>query len=101
MTDAGKNGAFNDPDADNAEQAEAGTQAQDVTADALEAATDLAEESVPGGPDDPTRPEGGRTPDLVDRMERMKRSGTIDMGAYAGEADMDDEEGALPPDDAN
>lgn len=32
------------------------------------------------------------TQDLVDHMRDMERSGRIDMGAYAGEENMDDEE---------
>jgi hypothetical protein len=33
------------------------------------------------------------TQDLVDHMRDMERSGRIDMGAYLGEDNMDDEEG--------
>jgi len=95
MTDESRKPLYNDPDADNSEQDEEGTQAQDVTEDALAAQTDLAEDSEPGGPVDPTRP-GVRAPDLVDEMNRMNRTGAIDMEAFAGEEDMDDEEGSVP-----
>lgn len=84
---------FNDPDAQNAEQAEAGTQAQDVADDARVAALDLAEESEPGGKANPAELISGDVPDLVDKMKEMRRSGRIDMDAFAGEEDMDDEVG--------
>jgi hypothetical protein len=84
---------FNDPDAQNAEQVEAGTQAQDVADDARVAALDLAEESEPGGKANPAQLIPSDMPDLVDKMKEMRRSGTIDMDAFAGEEDMDDEAG--------
>ena len=68
---------------DNSEQADAGTQAQDVAADAQARATDPAQII----PDD--------VPDLVERMNDMNRSGRIDMDAYAGEPQMDDEDDAF------
>ncbi|HEU4820417.1 MAG TPA: hypothetical protein VFS87_04595 [Qipengyuania sp.] len=37
-------------------------------------------------------PEGDSTQDLVDHMRDMERSGRIDMGAYRGEDNMDDNE---------
>lgn len=98
MTDESRKAPYNDPDADNSEQSEEGTQAQDVAADARTARIDRAGDSEPGGPVDPTR-SGARTPDLVDEMNRMARTGTIDMEAFAGEEDMDDEEGAVPPEE--
>ncbi len=83
---------FNDPDAQNSEQSEAGTQAQDVARDARDASSDSSEESVHGG-------HGGRgqilpddTPDLVDKMKEMVRSGRIDRDAFAGEDNMDEED---------
>ena len=36
--------------------------------------------------------EGDSTQDLVDHMRDMERSGRIDMGAYRGEDNMDDNE---------
>lgn len=84
---------FNDPDAQNAEQSEAGSQAQDVADDAVVSALDRAEESVHGGKTNPAQLIPDDTPDLVDKMNEMRRSGRIDMDAYAGEDDMDDEEG--------
>jgi hypothetical protein len=84
---------YNDPDAQNAEQVEAGTQAQDVADDARVVALDLAEESEPGGKTDPAQLIPGDMPDLVDKMKEMRRSGRIDTDAFAGEDEMDDEAG--------
>jgi hypothetical protein len=47
-------------------------------------------ERVSGDGDEP-----GSTPDLVDHMKQMVSSGRIDMGAYRGERNDDDEEGGL------
>ena len=84
---------FNDPDAQNAEQAESGTQAQDVAADARVAALDRAEESEHGGKANPAQIIPDDFADLVDKMNEMNRSGLIDMDAFEGEEDMDDETG--------
>lgn len=86
---------FNDPDAENAEQNEAGSQAQDVAADAANPSADLAEESEHGGRRDPARLIADDVEDLVDKQNAMLRSGRIDMDAFAGEEDMDD----TPPDE--
>ena len=45
--------------------------------------------------------EGDSTQDLVDHMRDMERSGRIDMGAYRGEDNMDDDDGKYgePSDD--
>jgi hypothetical protein len=83
-------GDFNDPDAQNAEQSEAGTQAQDVAADARVAANDLAEDSEHGGKTNPAQIIPDDVPDLVDKMVEMVRSGRIDSDAFAGEELMDD-----------
>lgn len=77
---------------ENKEQAEAGTQAQDVADDARARSTDLAEESEHGGRTNPAQIIPDDVPDLVDKMNEMDRSGRIDMDAYAGEPQMDDEE---------
>lgn len=83
------------PDRDydeNSEQAEAGTQAQDVADDARARSTDLSQDSVHGGRTNPAQIIPDDTPDLVDKMTEMDRSGRIDMDAYAGEPQMDDED---------
>ncbi|HAF42066.1 MAG TPA: hypothetical protein DCG90_09935 [Sphingobium sp.] len=79
-----------EPD-ENGEQAEAGTQAQDVADDARARSTDLAEDSERGGRSNPAQITPDDTEDLVEKMEAMTRSGRIDMDAYAGEPQMDDE----------
>lgn len=87
-----------DPDRENAEQDESGTQAQDVAEDAL-ARPFRPRESVEtehGGYGNPARIIPEDTPDLVDRMHEMDRSGRIDMDAFAGEESMDDEDGSVP-----
>lgn len=86
------------PDADfdeNSEQADAGTQAQDVADDARRAGHDLSEDSVHGGRTNPAQIIPDDVPDLVDKMNEMNSSGRIDFGAYAGEPMMDDEEDGM------
>lgn len=88
------------PDTDidaNAEQADAGTQAQDVAQDARNRAGDMAEDSERGGTPNPAQIIPDDTPDLVERMNDMDRSGRIDMDAFAGEPQMDDEDDAYGP----
>lgn len=80
------------PETDNAGQSEAGTQAQDVAADALVGRTGLSEDSERGGHRDPTELLPDDTEDLVEKMNAMDRSGHIDFGAFAGEPPMGDEE---------
>ncbi len=87
---------YNDPDAQNSEQDEQGSQAQDVANDALRRGTDLSEESERGGRSNPAQIIPDDTPDLVEKMNEMDRSGRIDMDAFEGEEMMDDEDGSLP-----
>ncbi|MEK7343815.1 MAG: hypothetical protein AABZ73_08335 [Pseudomonadota bacterium] len=82
---------------ENSEQAEAGTQAQDVADEALTRAIDLSEDSERGGRPNPAQIIPDDTEDLVEKMEAMNRSGRIDMDAYAGEPQMDDEEDSFGP----
>lgn len=86
---------FPDLTEDNAEQAEAGTQANDVADDARALGTDMSEDSERGGMPNPAQVIPDDTPDLVERMEDMVRSGMIDHDAFAGEPQMDDEEDML------
>lgn len=88
-----RSAGFNDPDAQNAEQTETGSQAQDVAADARVAALDPAEDSEHGGKANPAQIIPDDFADLVDKMNEMNRSGRIDMDAFEGEEDMDDEAG--------
>ena len=80
------------PETHNSEQDDEGEQAQT-----------LAGEVLNGGPADQRNPtdsikvngsnyEEDSTQDLVDHMRDMERSGRIDMGAFRGEDNMDDNE---------
>lgn len=80
---------------ENDEQRDEDSQAQTVTDDARLRSTDVAEDSERGGHANPAQIIPDDTPDLVERMEEMNRSGHIDFDAYSGEPEMDDEEGPL------
>ena len=86
---------FPDPTEENSEQQDSGAQAQDVANDARFRSTDLSEDSERGGRPNPAQIIPDDTPDLVERMEEMNRSGRIDTDAFAGEPQMDDEEDSL------
>lgn len=77
-----------DPDlareAHNAEQDDEQAQAQTVA--------DQANALRRGDPTGSVKNETTPVPDLVDHMRDMESSGRIDMGAYEGEPNMDDEE---------
>jgi hypothetical protein len=71
--------------------------------DELEQAQTVADEALAGGardpspldsikPDDPGELMDDSTQDLIDKMRDMEQSGRIDMGAFAGEPNMDDNE---------
>jgi hypothetical protein len=82
------------PETHNDEQDPKGAQAQDV-ADAARRedsrTSSPLESTKPDSPDyDPAPSSKG---DLVDEMRRMEGEGRIDMSAYAGEPNHDDEEG--------
>jgi hypothetical protein len=68
-------------------------QAQDVAEDALHPGEGLGDSRH--GPGDRTQIMPDDTPDLVDKMNEMVRSGRIDNDAYAGEPMHDDEEDIL------
>lgn len=76
------------PENANDEQQEEEAQAQSVTDDALDRATSAF------GLEDSEKPGGGieddSTQDLVDHMKQMESSGAIDMSAYEGEPNHDD-----------
>ena len=72
--------------------------------DELEQAQTLAEEALAGGaraaspldsikPDAPGELMDDSTQDLIDKMRDMEQSGRIDMGAFSGEPNHDDEDG--------
>lgn len=82
------------PEVHNDEQDPSGEQAQDVAADARRedsrTASPLESTRVGGDPYDPAPDSKG---DLVDEMKRMEGAGVIDMSAFAGEPNHDDEPG--------
>lgn len=79
------------PELFNDEQEDESTQAQDVAGGALNegrgasSLDSVKDDSQSGLMDDSTQ-------DLVDHMRDMEQSGRIDMGAYRGEPNMDDNE---------
>lgn len=77
---------------DHSEQEDESAQAQTIADEALGRATSSfgteETEKVLGGGD-----EGSGMQDLVDHMKQMETSGIIDMSAYAGERNDDEEEG--------
>lgn len=79
------------PEAYNAEQDDEGAQAQTVAEDARNRAAFFEGESGHGGKTNPAQLEADDEQDVVDHMEQMERSGQIDMGAYRGERNDDDE----------
>lgn len=74
------------PEAHNAEQDDEQAQAQTVAAD--------AEALRHGDPTSSVKASPTEVPDLVDHMRDMEISGRIDMGAFRGEPNMDDEDEA-------
>lgn len=79
------------PELHNAEQDDEQAQAQTV-------ATDAGGQDDAPSPLDSVKPKGDgtvmddSTQDLIDKMRDMEASGRIDMGAFRGEPDMDDED---------
>ncbi|BAK65137.1 hypothetical protein SLG_04620 [Sphingobium sp. SYK-6] len=86
----------NDPERENAEQDESDTQAQDVASDALENPWRGGEETEHGGRPNVAQVIPDDVQDVVDHMTDMERSGRIDMDAFEGEENMDDEDGSVP-----
>ena len=83
------------PETDNSEQEDEDAQAQTVAEEARNRTTS------PDGLSDTEKVNTGEetddAQDLVDHMKQMDRSGKIDMGAFRGERNDDDEEGMLGP----
>ncbi|WP_310534920.1 hypothetical protein [Novosphingobium sp.] len=76
------------PEAHNLEQDDEAAQAQQIAEEAgnPDDSSPLDSEKVGGGV------EGVDEQDLIDHMRDMEASGRIDMGAFAGEPNMDDED---------
>lgn len=72
------------PEAHNSEQDDEEAQAQTVA--------EQARALRKGDPTSSIKVGGGDVQDLVDHMRDMESSGRIDMGAYEGEENMDDNE---------
>jgi hypothetical protein len=72
------------PETHNSEQDDEQEQAQTVA--------DQANALRRGDPTSSVKVGGGDVQDLVDHMRDMESSGRIDMGAYEGEENMDDNE---------
>ena len=83
------------PETHNDEQDDHLSQAQDVAEEARNKdgeASPLDSIKVGGGID------GTDSQDLIDKMRDMEQSGRIDMGAYRGEPNLDDNEDKYGPD---
>lgn len=95
---ADKNAPDNDeaPEAHNMSQDDEGEQAQTLADEALGRSSDFGEGDTEKADDDGIGDnDGDSTPDLVDTMNQMVSSGHIDMGAFRGERNDDDEEEGL------
>lgn len=80
------------PELHNAEQDDEPEQSQTVADEALRGAARRASPLDSVKPDDEGDLTDDSTQDLVDHMRDMEQSGRIDMGAFAGEPNMDDNE---------
>jgi hypothetical protein len=92
------------PENYNSEQDDEPAQAQTVSDDAIRHIPNG--ESDHGGTTNPAQIYADDTQDVVDHMNQMERSGRIDMDAYRGERNDDDEpetlgEAAREPDDVD
>ncbi len=81
------------PETHNSEQEDESTQAQSVAEEAL----GRASSGIGAEPTEKVKSgnEGDNVQDLVDHMKQMETSGRIDMSAFAGERNDDDEEGSF------
>ena len=95
----GRNAPDNDelaPEAHNRSQDDAAEQAQTIAEEALGRTSRFEDaDSDKPGRNGFSDSDGDSTPDLLDTMEQMVSSGRIDMGAYRGERNDDDEEDGL------
>lgn len=81
------------PETVNNEQEDSDAQAQTVTDEAIARATSVLGEQDFGDKVRGQDSDEADMPDLVDHMKQMVSSGQIDMSAYRGERNDDDEEG--------
>ena len=83
---------------DHQEQEDESAQAQTVADDAIRGLANAQgqnEDSVHGGTTNPAQITPDDEQDVVDHMQQMERSGRIDMDAFRGERNDDDEAGML------
>ena len=84
------------PEAHNGSQDDEPEQAQTLADEALGRSSDFDYgESEKPEYDSVSDSDGDSTPDLIDTMNQMISSGRIDMGAFRGERNDDDEEDGL------
>ena len=85
------------PETDNSEQDDEQSQAQTVAQQAMAGNQGYqdGEDSVHGGQPNPAAVNPDDTQDVVDHMNQMEQSGNIDMDAYRGERNDDDDTEAL------
>jgi hypothetical protein len=85
------------PETHNSEQDDEPAQAQTVAEEALTGNPNYlnSEDSVHGGQPNPAAINPDDTQDVVDHMNQMQQSGNIDMDAYRGERNDDDDTEAL------
>ena len=94
MTDRERTPADEAPELHNSEQDDERGQAQTVADEALAGGARKASPLDSIKPDDEGELMDDSTQDLIDKMRDMEQSGRIDMGAYRGEPNHDDEEDA-------
>jgi hypothetical protein len=92
MTDRPRTSAEEAPELHNAEQDDELAQAQTLADEALAGGARDASPLDSLKPDDEGEVMDDSSQDLVDKMRDMEQSGRIDMGAYRGEPNHDDEE---------
>ena len=92
MTDRPRAPAEEAPELHNAEQDDELGQAQTVADEALAGGARAASPLDSVKPDDAGEVMDDSSQDLIDKMRDMEQSGRIDMGAYRGEPNHDDED---------
>ena len=92
MTDRERTPADQAPELHNAEQDDEREQAQAVADDALRGVARDPSPLDSEKPDDDGGLLDDSSQDLIDKMRDMEQSGRIDMGAYRGEPNLDDED---------
>ena len=92
MTDRERPSAEEAPELHNAEQDDELGQAQTVADEALRGASRDASPLDSVRNDEPGEVMDDSSQDLIDKMRDMEQSGRIDMGAYRGEPNLDDED---------